>query len=420
MELKYNTQSEKAIIGICIESPEHLEIALEKISPIMFYDERNKNIFTGLFKMLTENKKIAYDTVLSEGIIKPEEWMDGTEYYSSPATLETHVDNILKCYQEREVEKIFQIGLNHIKNEDFNQKVMDFAINKIENLYLGVEQKYDIDLILNNLVERWELGKKDGYNGYDWGFEDLNKYTRGIERGKCFVIGALKKSGKTRFISCIMKKLLEQNVNVLFLSLEMDRHDIVEFMICNECMINTDVVGTKYMSREDIEKAENVLYKIKKLPLIIEDCKMDRNILRAKIKHHVRKNNIQIVFIDFFQLIEYSEENERIAYDRHAKMIKDLKKELNIPFVVLSQLTNASEGKNEPGIGDLKGTGGIAELADCVILLKNISRQENKKHYEKRDMQDFELTIGGQRFGASNITIKMKAQLQYCHFFEEL
>jgi replicative DNA helicase len=90
-----------------------------------------------------------------------------------------------------------------------------------------------------------------------------------------------------------------------------------------------------------------------------------------------RLENLGLVVIDYLQLMTSAGgkngggENRQQVVSDMSRMLKIMAKELNIPVVCLSQLSRASEGRQDkrPQLSDLRESGSIEQDADVVIGL---------------------------------------------------
>ena len=85
-----------------------------------------------------------------------------------------------------------------------------------------------------------------------------------------------------------------------------------------------------------------------------------------------RRENVDVIFVDYLSLVS----NERKDMPRHeqvaqiSKTLKALARELDIPVIVLSQLTREAQGER-PKLSQLRDSGAVEQDADIVILLHN-------------------------------------------------
>jgi replicative DNA helicase len=93
--------------------------------------------------------------------------------------------------------------------------------------------------------------------------------------------------------------------------------------------------------------------------------------LKAKtlMAHHGGK--LGAIFVDYLQLMDGKGDNRVLELSKITRSLKQLARELQVPVVVLSQLSRGVESRNDkrPGLSDLRDSGSIEQDADIVLFL---------------------------------------------------
>jgi replicative DNA helicase len=226
--------------------------------------------------------------------------------------------------------------------------------------------------------------------------------TSGIELGKTYVIGATKKSGKSKIVISIIKSLVEAKVKPAFLSLEMGGESVVKELISAFADINNNLlkmpldIDVENKIREVTEKFENVEI----------DTQSYLNIMQ--IRHKVRQasqRGVKVIFIDYLQRMNFekrSNSNDAKIIADTCSQIADIAKEFNVAIIYLSQLRNNADNEMAD-ISMLKDSGGIAEAVDCILIINNIDRIE--KNYDEYSKKNEAHIMVEQRSGVSGVVI---------------
>ena len=293
---------------------------------------------------------------------------------------------------------------------DVEQFLFNEAREKTHHISLGET----IDALLKDNHE-------GNTHGYDWmgTLCDLNNATGGIERGKTYILGATKKSGKTRFASAVMASLMKQEVKSLFLSMEMRDREVAKLLLA--ALVGLDTSDFKREIRvEDEEKIIKIRDFLKDRVVLDTESFLSIEKIRAKVWMGANKG-CDVVFLDYLQRMNFgSDKNSNratVVADSVAR-IADIARDYNVAVIVLSQLRNQAEDQEVNDMSFLKDSGGIAENADTIISITNKQRQakgEDKFAWTK--IVDFWLTVE-QRDGGTDL-IKAKAELGRCRFFLE-
>ena len=140
----------------------------------------------------------------------------------------------------------------------------------------------------------------------------------------------------------------------------------------------------------------NQMNELRDLPLIIHDNSfINIGAIRSIIRQYKRQENIDMVVIDYLQLIDggYSESREQ-EVSKISRSLKLIGKEMGVSMLVLSQMSRDIEKRKDgdtPKLSDLRGSGAIEQDADIIFFLY---REDN----DNRDIVS--LSIAKNRNGA--------------------
>lgn len=224
-----------------------------------------------------------------------------------------------------------------------------------------------------------DLGANAGqvkYSGIDTGSRLLN-YTFGGWQSGMIVIAARPSMGKTIVGLEHAKSASKSGKNVLFFSLEMPKESLIYRFISSEATEYTYAdLGSYRVTKEDIEKIKDSDAKmLRQLPIYFYDGdNRDINYLSNIAVAESRKNKIDMIVIDYLQLIrdnQIKEQSDFAQVSSVSNKIQKLSRKLNIPIIALSQLSRTIEtrGDKRPSLSDLRSSGNIEQDASIVIGL---------------------------------------------------
>jgi replicative DNA helicase len=127
--------------------------------------------------------------------------------------------------------------------------------------------------------------------------------------------------------------------------------------------------------------------------------------LRAKARRLKSQQDIQLVLIDYLQLVrspsKRAKENRQLEISEISAGLKALAKELNIPVIVVAQLNRQPEQRTggKPRLSDLRESGSIEQDADLVGLLVRPEVYEEDEEARAEKEGEAELIIAKQRNG---------------------
>jgi replicative DNA helicase len=251
--------------------------------------------------------------------------------------------------------------------------------------------------------------------GYSWGLLELDELTSGIRLPTMVVVGALKKAGKTRFAIFLRRVLFEQGVVSPFLSMEVPPYELTKLTMASFMNVNDIKFRPGMMSIEEKKKyysTKAIMLKEfeKKLPT---ECISGLSIVQVikRIKYFAKRYPRCVIIIDYMQRIEHNEKIQAQEFERFARQIADVTRKLGVAVILLSQLRNEADSPDiTPSVSHLKGSGGIAEAADIILILDNIARR-TKDEEKKKDMDIYV----EQRYGEPK-TIHVGVDLGRCAF----
>ena len=205
--------------------------------------------------------------------------------------------------------------------------------------------------------------------------------------------------GKTTcMVNLALNMLLKNNLKVGIFSLEMPDLSIAEKMLFTHAQVNAKEIKKGNIHGIDFQTIYACAKELESKISIIEDsAKIGISDLFNRVHHWIETVEIDIVFIDYLQLISSS--NDRSKYEQITEISQQLKilaKDANIPIVCLAQLNRnaARDVDTKPRISDLRDSGSIEQDADEIFLL-HCPSLENP--HEKPGL--LEVVIGKNRFG---------------------
>jgi replicative DNA helicase len=239
--------------------------------------------------------------------------------------------------------------------------------------------------------------------GISTGFAKFDELTGGLHGGELVILAARPSMGKTALaLNMAQHVALKLKQTVAVFSLEMSKESLLTRMLCATARVDSQKFRAGYLSQEERRKLNHALHELVEAPLYIDDTPgvhlMD---LHAKLRRLKAEREVKLVIIDYLQLMtgrgRFENRNQEVsALSRGMKLMA---KELNVPMLVLSQLSRAVEnrqGDHRPQLSDLRESGSIEQDADLVGF---IFREEVYRR-EREDLRGLaELIIAKQRNG---------------------
>lgn len=356
-----------------------------------FYDPKHKCIFTAIHDLFRNSQAIDLLTVTEQLRKNGELETAGGAYYlssltnkvASAAHIEYHSRIIIEKYIQREIIRMS----NEILKEAFDETKDVFSVlSKAEEELFAIAQSnmkksYDtMSSAMEEAIGEIEKARKntDGISGVPTGFRDLDRLTSGWQKSDMIVIAARPAMGKTAFVLSMARNIaVDYNMGVALFSLEMSSVQLVKRLISSEARIDAEKLRKGDLADHEFQQIHSRIRKLAEAPIYIDDTPgISIFELRAKCRRMKQKHDIQIVIIDYLQLMTAgtgkNAGNREQEISQISRSIKEIAKELNVPVLALSQLSRSVEqrgGDKRPILSDLRESGAIEQDADIVSFI---------------------------------------------------
>jgi len=395
------------VLGAILIDNEVLNDVLQILEPENFYMNKHKTILQAIINL--DSKKEPVDpTTLKEELKRMDNLNDvgGIEYIMELTTSVSTSANV-KYYTRIIFEKsiLRDPTSNTFKTlDEAEQKILDISQRLSKKKVLSI--KDEIDRLIGELGEQRQ--NKTKISGIPTGYGDLDEYTSGFQNSELIVIAGRPSHGKTAFSMNIARNAaVEHGKSVAIFSLEMSFRELVMRLLASEAKVNSKKLKTGKSSNDEWNRVLKSFHQLKTNMFIDDSSELSVLEIRAKARKLKENHNIDMIIVDYLQLIKGPEESERrdleVAYV--SRSLKALAKELDIPVVACAQLNRGIEqrGKEKrPQLADLRESGAIEQDADVVIFvhrpIMGMKPDKTDPGYEEL-LHKAEIIIGKQRNG---------------------
>ncbi|MBQ6966156.1 MAG: replicative DNA helicase [Bacteroidaceae bacterium] len=420
---------EKAVIGACIIEQDAFATVTDFLKPHSFYESKHQVIFQAIQSLAAANSPIDVLTVTDQLQKSGDlENAGGAAYIAelsrsmlSAAHLEYHARIVAQKALARDLisytSSIQKLAFD--ESQDI-QELMQMAEGKLFELSKSNAKKdfTQIDPVIGQAYEqlRKAAARTDGMSGIPSGFEKLDAVTAGWQNSDLIIIAARPAMGKTAFVLSMARNMaIDRQIPIAMFSLEMSNVQLVNRMIVNVCELPGEKIKSGQLAPFEWQQLDFKLRELYGKPFYIDDTpSLSVFELRTKARRLVRDYGVQMIIIDYLQLMNasgmsYNSRQEEVS--TISRSLKGLAKELNIPIIALSQLNRQLEQRTttnpdspdskRPQLSDLRESGAIEQDADMVCF---IHRPEYYKIYKDQYGNDLkgiaEIIIAKHRNGA--------------------
>lgn len=416
--MPHDDEAESSVIGAMLIDNEAIMVASELIKGEDFYQKQLGIVYNTMVELYSEGKPvepvILHASLREKGM--PEEvcgpdrilqWMNQTltsaniKYYAEIVSEKSVARRLIRLNEE--IANTCYAGSEKLADTlaEAEKRVFDLVQRGGGNEFVPIRQ------VVINVMKKIDAASRarGRVTGLETGFMDLDYKTSGLQPSDLVLIAARPSMGKTAFVLNLAQHMaFKRNHAVAVFSLEMSKEQLVNRMLSLESHVDAQKIRTGRLTDEEWMNLVEGSANIANSKLIIDDTPgISLSLLRSKCRRLKIEHDIQIVIIDYLQLM--SGDNNGSAASRQQEIsdisrgLKALARELNVPVVALSQLSRAVEQRpdHRPMLSDLRESGAIEQDADVVMFLY-------REGYYNRDLSEAqqrvaEVIIAKQRNG---------------------
>jgi replicative DNA helicase len=415
--LPTNVDAERFVLGSILLDDSFFIQAAGTLEVGDFSQEKHRRIFKRMGDLQERGEKIDRITVYNELLrFNEAEACDGLSYLidlDNGLPQVPNIDSYIRTVKEKAVLRSIVFASQHTMNRALlGEEEPDVILAGAEEtlLKLGEERVKTGLLNADQILRDYEggisafLDPSKRVKGISTGFTRLDEMTGGMHGGELFIIAARPSMGKTALALNIAQHVaLRNKQTAAVFSLEMSKESLLTRMLCSAARVDSQRFRAGYLSQEERRKLNQALHELVEAPLFIDDTPglhlMD---MHAKLRRlQAERGKIGLVIVDYLQLMSgrgrFENRNQEVsALSRGMKL---LAKELNVPMMVLSQLSRAVEtrqGDHRPQLSDLRESGSIEQDADLVGFIF----REEVYNRDREDLKGLaELIVAKQRNG---------------------
>jgi replicative DNA helicase len=416
--LPSNLDAERSILGAVLLDNNALNTAIEALKAEDFFLPQHRHVFTQMIALADAQQAIDLVTLTEELHRRGElEASGGAPYLASLVDGVPRVSNV-EHYARIVKEKAILRNLIHathsiqqraLEGEEGADAILD---NAESSIFALAEDRVKAGLlpikdIVRDNFDRLEKIFREGKSitGISTGYGELDKLLSGLQPSELIILAARPSQGKTALALNLAENIgIRGGLPVAVFSLEMSKESLLQRLVASVAQVDAHKFRSGHLSREDWKRMTEALSKIASSPLWVDDAGSNSVLeIGAKARRLKRDKGLALLVIDYLQLItgrgRFNSRQEEVA--SISRGLKGLAKELQIPVLVLSQLTRAPErDERGPQLSDLRESGAIEQDADVVMFIYRPNFFNLNASPEERDMAD--ILIAKQRNGPTD------------------
>lgn len=427
---------ERTVLGALMIDKDAYAVVCEILHQDSFYEKRNQYIYDAIRELSMTEKPVDMLTVAEElGRMGRLEDVGGPAYIAdlctrvaSSANISYHARIIAQKSLARQLISFAgEVGTKAYDETLDIESVMQEAEGALFELsQRNMKKDYtQVDPVIGEAIKTIQkaAANKDGITGVPTGYTRLDDITSGWQASDLIIIAGRPAMGKTAFALSMAKNIAaEYRKPTAIFSLEMSNVQLVNRLISNCCEIEGKKILSGQLRPDEWDRLDKNLNKLLGSPLYLDDTPgLSVFELRTKARRLVREHGVQIIMIDYLQLMNangmrFNSRQEEVS--TISRSLKSLAKELDIPIIALSQLNRDVEGREgvegkRPQLSDLRESGAIEQDADMVAFVHRPEYYHIYNDEHGRDMHGMaQILIAKHRKGAiGEVLLRFRGEL---------
>jgi len=408
-------EAEMSVLGAMILDNEVISLVIPILNKLSFYKTAHQGLYQAIVDVYDKGQPVDL-VVLREELKKRSllEKVGGVEYLMELEEAVPTIGNVeyyANIVREKSIKRNLIEVAATIQKQSFEESTdTEQLLDASERAIFDITQKKfntasaRLNEILKETFSRIENlhDRQSRLTGLSSGYYDLDDKTCGLQPSELIIFAARPSMGKTSLVLNIVEHVgvLEKKPVVIF-SLEMSAQQVAQNMLCSHVRIDAHKLRMGFLDDKQWSDLSYGLGSLSEAPIFIDDTPgLTVLEVRAKARRLKAQYDIQLVAVDYLQLMECSRgENRQQEISIISRGLKSLARELKIPVIAVSQLNRSVESRegHRPRMSDLRESGAIEQDADVIVLL------HRDNYYDPDKDNTAELIIAKQRNGPTGV-----------------
>lgn len=380
--IPHSSESEQSVLGAVLLKSAALD-EISTLKPDHFYVGAHREIFRVMLGMSATGKQIDVITLATEINERGLDGETGGLVYLGELAENTPSAANIKRYAEivqaKSVERQLLAACTEIHAAVQSNGPTKEKLNKAQSLIMAisetrqVKQSRLISDALNDYVATLERRMAGENRGLSTGISTLDeRLGGGLQDGNLIIIAGRPSMGKSAFSNTIAVNVAKAGNTAAIMSMEMTEFEQIDRVVATLGRVSLqDVIDAK-LSGDSGERIFAAVGMLRELPLVIDDeAGLSVIEVMAKARQIKRKNGLRLLVVDALGLMDYDPNKMVSELGQITKTLKGFAKEMNIPVILLCQLSRKCEDRTDkrPILSDLRDSGNIEQDADVVMML---------------------------------------------------
>ena len=385
--LPHNLDAEEYILGALLLDPQ----SIDRVSPILsveaFYASAHQKIYQALITLHQQGK--TPDLIMVSGYLKDHNLLELSGgktklvQLANTSVSSINVDGYANLVLEKFLlRRLIDAGHEIVAKASRVDDELEVIFDQSEQAIWAVTQSQSsssVKHISEAAMKNYEAieeraANPEANNGFKTGFYDLDAMTKGLQPSDLIILAARPSMGKTALALNIAHNLAKAyDTPVLAFSLEMSDEQLSYRLLSSESGIPSTRLRAEELQKEEYQKLSRAIWAVTELPIYIDDSStISVTEMRSRARQlQAQHGKLGLILLDYLQLMGGDDDKRVQELSKITRGLKTLARELEVPILVLSQLSRGVEQRTNkrPCMSDLRDSGSIEQDADIVMML---------------------------------------------------
>lgn len=383
--IPFSEDAEKSVLGSMMLSAEAVDLASEALNTEDFYIPKHRQIFAAMLDINARNGAVDVVTLLEELERRGTADSSGGIEYLTELSIFTpsaaNVSNYIKIVEKRSImRRLMHAGTAITRDAMQGSKSVEAMLDDAERRIFNIAMHNNEDTLTQIRPVVYEsyqrintlINLKGKLTGVPTGYTDLDSMTSGLQKSDLIIIAARPSQGKTALgLNIAAHAAIREGKTVAIFSLEMSKEQLVMRLFASEARVNMQNVNHGTPSSQELLKLAEANLTLANANMYIDDrSNISVAEIRSKCRRLKARNGLDMIVIDYLQLMKTpnGSDNRVQEVSELTRSLKILARELNVPIVLLSQLSRKA-AERKPAMSDLRESGAIEQDADIIIMI---------------------------------------------------
>lgn len=420
LALPHSIEAERAVLGAILRQPESFSNLVEKtgLAPGKFFEGNHRQIFEAMTQLDAKGTPIDYFTLLETlsklraslnlpfliELVESSPVTENSEHYAQIVQEKYFLRQVIKvCDKARTEARVVHDDIHEFL-ATVEKDLLNIQNEKDRN-ESGLVSARDALVSTIEILEK-RIESEDDTTGVSSGFGDLDSITSGWQKSDLIIIAARPGMGKTALAVNLALNAIKSSkeLRAAIFTLEMSKEQLIERLLSSEGKIDSTQLRKGDLSEDEKDRLMYSARSINELGdrlAIDETPAISIQELRNRCRRYKREYGLDVIFIDYLQLMSASSAAKKQGREREigeiSNSLKALAKELAIPIIAAAQLNRSPDSRPDkrPRMSDLRESGAMEQDADLIIFIY----RDDYYNEESEDTGKSEIMVAKNRHG---------------------